>query len=235
MINSRKILLVEDDELASEIIFNFLVECGFDVASVFTATDGVAYIKHESYDLLILDINLPDFNGYEVLKSIKLNKDYTYLNIYAGGNKAKVMPFYKALELLGNLEYTYQIDNLFEKKMYPVNIDTLDNAYNTRSRYKIDYLDYTPNKYNIILGAVQPYLFTKVYKKALKEAQNYVILFSSFFTDIKCNYIYKITEDSCFYVWDISNLEKPMFHRKIKNNKVSKFDYTKLTWAHTIQ
>ena len=171
----------------------------------------------------------------EVLKSIKLNKDYTYLNIYAGGNKAKVMPFYRALELLGNLEYTYQIDNLFEKKMYPVNIDTLDNAYNTRSRYKIDYLDYTPNKYNVILGAVQPHLFTKVYKKALKEAQNYVILFSAFFTDIKCNYIYKINEGSCFYVWDIHNLEKPMFHRKIKNNKISKFDYTKLTWAHTIQ
>ena len=68
---TTKILLVEDDELASEIIFEFLEENGFSVDTVFTATDGVARVKHEEYDLLILDINLPDFDGYEVLKNIK--------------------------------------------------------------------------------------------------------------------------------------------------------------------
>jgi len=68
---TSKILLVEDDELASELISEFLVDCGFSVETVFTATDGVARVKHEEYDLLILDINLPDFNGYEVLKNIK--------------------------------------------------------------------------------------------------------------------------------------------------------------------
>jgi len=66
-----KILLVEDDELTSELIYNFLITCSFDITSVFTATDGVAYLKNENFDLLILDLNLPDFNGYEVLKSIK--------------------------------------------------------------------------------------------------------------------------------------------------------------------
>jgi len=66
-----KLLLIEDDELASELIAEYLGECGFNVDTVFTATDGVARIKHEGYDLLILDINLPDFDGYEVLKNIK--------------------------------------------------------------------------------------------------------------------------------------------------------------------
>ena len=66
-----KLLLVEDDELASELICDFLEDCGFEVETVFTATDGVARIKNEDYNLLILDINLPDFNGYEVLKNIK--------------------------------------------------------------------------------------------------------------------------------------------------------------------
>ncbi len=68
---TMKLLLIEDDELASELISDFLVDCGFIVETVFTATDGVARVKHEDYDLLILDINLPDFNGYEVLKNIK--------------------------------------------------------------------------------------------------------------------------------------------------------------------
>jgi len=66
-----KILLVEDDELASELIYSYLAECDFEVTPVFTATDSISKIKNEDYDILILDINLPDFNGYEVLKSIK--------------------------------------------------------------------------------------------------------------------------------------------------------------------
>jgi DNA-binding response OmpR family regulator len=65
------ILLVEDDELASELVYTFLTDCGFDVTPVFTATDCVSRLRNEYFDLLILDINLPDFNGYEVLKNIK--------------------------------------------------------------------------------------------------------------------------------------------------------------------
>lgn len=66
-----KILLVEDDEMASELICDFLSECGFDVKPVFTVTDGISYMNNNHYDLLILDINLPDFNGFEILKNIK--------------------------------------------------------------------------------------------------------------------------------------------------------------------
>jgi len=68
---SSKILLVEDDELASELIYTYLQNSGFDIKAVFTATDSVAHIKNSKYDLVILDISLPDFTGYEVLKSIK--------------------------------------------------------------------------------------------------------------------------------------------------------------------
>jgi len=66
-----KILLVEDDELASELIYKYLTGCYFYVTPVFTATDAFAHVQNEHYDLLILDINLPDFNGFEILKSIK--------------------------------------------------------------------------------------------------------------------------------------------------------------------
>jgi DNA-binding response OmpR family regulator len=66
-----KILLVEDDEQASEFICDFLSDAGFDVYPVFTATDGVANLKNNDFKLLLLDINLLDFNGYELLKNIK--------------------------------------------------------------------------------------------------------------------------------------------------------------------
>jgi len=69
--HKKKILLVEDDELASELICSYLSDCGFIVEPVFTATDGVAKVRNESFDLLLLDMNLPDFDGFEVLKSLK--------------------------------------------------------------------------------------------------------------------------------------------------------------------
>jgi len=70
-VNKTKILLVEDDELASELIYDFLTDCGFEVKPVFTATDSIAKIQHETFNIIILDINLPDFNGFEVLKNIR--------------------------------------------------------------------------------------------------------------------------------------------------------------------
>ena len=70
-IEKVSILLVEDDDLASELLYDFLIDRGFAVTAVFTATDAVSRLKNEHFDLLILDINLPDFSGYEVLKSIK--------------------------------------------------------------------------------------------------------------------------------------------------------------------
>ncbi len=66
-----KVLLVEDDETSSELYCDYLNENGFSVEPVFTATDCMAYVQNHSYDVLILDINLPDFSGIEILKSIK--------------------------------------------------------------------------------------------------------------------------------------------------------------------
>jgi DNA-binding response OmpR family regulator len=66
-----KVLLIEDDELASELIYNYLIDCDFDVTPLFTATDGVSHLRNNHVDIVILDINLPDFNGYEVLKDIR--------------------------------------------------------------------------------------------------------------------------------------------------------------------
>ncbi len=70
-----KIVLIEDDELASELISGYLSECGFEVKALYTATDGISYIKNNHCNLLILDINLPDFDGFEVLKT--LHKEFS--------------------------------------------------------------------------------------------------------------------------------------------------------------
>lgn len=66
-----QILLVEDDEIAASLLHDFLTDCGFVVDVVFTVTDGISHIKQNGYSLVILDLNLPDYSGLELLKTIK--------------------------------------------------------------------------------------------------------------------------------------------------------------------
>jgi len=89
-----KLLLVEDDELASELIYDFLTDCEFEVDNVFTATDAVSYINNRDYNIMILDINLPDYTGYEVLKNIK-NSISLPIIVISGDNqtKSKILAF----------------------------------------------------------------------------------------------------------------------------------------------
>jgi len=89
-----KLLLVEDDELVSELMCNYLNDCGFVVQAVFSVTEGISYVKNEHFDLLLLDINLPDFSGYELLKSIKHSIALPIIVISAHSEtKAKILAF----------------------------------------------------------------------------------------------------------------------------------------------
>ncbi len=69
-----KILLVEDDDNSALLISNFLEEFDFIVDIVNTVTDAISNINFNKYSIILLDINLPDFNGFEVLKFVNKNK-----------------------------------------------------------------------------------------------------------------------------------------------------------------
>ncbi|MCG3665502.1 response regulator transcription factor [Aliarcobacter butzleri] len=69
-----KILLVEDDDNSALLISNFLEEFDFKVDIVNTVTDAISNINFNKYSIILLDINLPDFNGFEVLKFVNKNK-----------------------------------------------------------------------------------------------------------------------------------------------------------------
>jgi len=66
-----KVMLVEDDENSALWTERFLQDCDFDVDCFFLASDAITNLSIKQYDLLLLDLNLPDTNGFEVLKAIK--------------------------------------------------------------------------------------------------------------------------------------------------------------------
>ena len=64
-----RILLVEDDEVLCELILRNLEIRGHDVRVAEDAQAALAHLRMASFDLIILDINLPDQTGWEVLRT----------------------------------------------------------------------------------------------------------------------------------------------------------------------
>lgn len=66
-----KILLLEDDLILNEIIEEHLVLQDNDVISTFSGYEAQNYLYSETFDLLLLDVNVPDINGFELLKELR--------------------------------------------------------------------------------------------------------------------------------------------------------------------
>ncbi len=67
----KKILLLEDDLILQEIIEEYLVENGYTVDSFFNGEEALDKILSSSYDMLLLDVNVPEINGFEIVEYIK--------------------------------------------------------------------------------------------------------------------------------------------------------------------
>jgi DNA-binding response OmpR family regulator len=72
-----KILLLEDDKILCESLKEYLEGEGYDVDTAHRGTDVFDLTFSNSYDLYILDINVPDTNGFDVLTLLKEAGDET--------------------------------------------------------------------------------------------------------------------------------------------------------------
>lgn len=65
------ILIVEDDEDTAEVVCTLLQDAGFNAVAVDRGAAALSEITADAPDLVLLDINLPDMNGLEILKSVR--------------------------------------------------------------------------------------------------------------------------------------------------------------------
>ena len=72
-----KILLLEDDLNLSETVCDYFEEKGFEVVCVYDGDEALASIYENNYDLLLLDVNVPNKNGFEVLKEVRCDDNNT--------------------------------------------------------------------------------------------------------------------------------------------------------------
>lgn len=79
----KKILIVEDDPSIANLQKDYLELSGFSVVIENTGTDGLAALEREPFDLVILDIMLPEKDGFGVLKAIREKEDIPVLLVSA--------------------------------------------------------------------------------------------------------------------------------------------------------
>ena len=72
-----KILLLEDDANLNETVTEFLTEKGYDVVSVYDGYEAQEKLYESKYDLLLLDVNTPGINGFDLLKEVRADGVFT--------------------------------------------------------------------------------------------------------------------------------------------------------------
>ncbi len=66
-----KLLIVDDDKEISEILQSRLLREGYGVAAAFSGEEALDQLKLVDPDIILLDLNLPGINGFDVLKEIR--------------------------------------------------------------------------------------------------------------------------------------------------------------------
>ncbi|MDB5986909.1 MAG: transcriptional regulator [Nevskia sp.] len=84
---SNRILLVEDDRKLARLVVEYLRANGLDAVAVHDGIEGAARATAERWDLVILDVMLPQLNGFEVLKRARAASDVAVLMLTARGGE----------------------------------------------------------------------------------------------------------------------------------------------------
>lgn len=83
---TERILLIEDDSRLAGMLSTYLEENGFEVERSGNAAGGLELVRREPFEAVILDVMLPDLDGFEVCRRIRADSDIPILMLTARGD-----------------------------------------------------------------------------------------------------------------------------------------------------
>lgn len=155
------ILIVEDEEAINELVKRNLQLVGHQCTSVFDGETAIVEIQQESYDLMILDIMLPEFDGFDVIK--QGNKTPTIfltakssltdrINGFSMGADDYMTKPFEMLELLARVEAVLRRTQKSESSF-----EVGDVKINFKSRqvfHGVQLVECTPKEYELLVVLV---------------------------------------------------------------------------------
>ena len=83
--NAGRILIVDDDERLAEMLGTYLRSRGFEVEQRVDGTSGLRALEQGRFDIVVLDVMLPDLDGLEVLRRLRTRSTVPVLMLTARG------------------------------------------------------------------------------------------------------------------------------------------------------
>jgi DNA-binding response OmpR family regulator len=81
-----KLLIVDDDVRLASMVRDYLVAAGFAADRRGTGSEGLAALEREPFDAVVLDVMLPDMDGFEVCRRVRAKSDIPILMLTARGD-----------------------------------------------------------------------------------------------------------------------------------------------------
>jgi DNA-binding response OmpR family regulator len=83
---AARLLLIDDDVRLAGMVASYLGEAGWIVERRETAAAGLAAARDADYDAVVLDVMLPDGDGFDVLRQLRIDRDVPVLMLTARGD-----------------------------------------------------------------------------------------------------------------------------------------------------
>jgi len=141
-----KILLLEDDVILHEIIEEFLLEKGYEVESFFDGEKALDEIGSNAYDMLLLDVNVPNIDGFEILSYLREIGNTTpviYITSLAGVDDLK-----KGFDL-GADDY---LKKPFELEELSARIEHIVRIYRLHEEIEFDGIKFIPKAHQVFVN-----------------------------------------------------------------------------------
>lgn len=94
-----KILIIDDEQLLLDLYHDILAESGFEVILSRSGKDGIEMADRELPDVILLDILMPEMNGFDVLRELKSKEETKNIPVYLLTNLPEESSGDKAQEL----------------------------------------------------------------------------------------------------------------------------------------
>jgi len=185
------ILLVEDDAPLSNVLKKVLEKKGFDVTLARDGEEAVDKILEKSYDLYLIDINLPKLNGHKLLKLIKTQNSKSIVVMITAS--AEIEDIEKAYNY-GCNEY---IKKPFHAKELLIRINKLLQTYEKDENIiKVENITFFKDTMDVLVD-------DKPFNLRRKEKKLLYILLENYNKTVK-------KEDIIKFVWGESEKEPPL-------------------------
>ncbi len=90
-IDAPKVLVVDDDPLTQHVLRHYLARAGYQMISAICGREAIKLAKHELPDLIILDIMMPEIDGWAVLRQLKKTEATKFIPVILLSGNSELM------------------------------------------------------------------------------------------------------------------------------------------------